>query len=107
MPPYRALISVTDAPTVSGLTGFVKPAAAIIQPGTTTAIAIPEDDPTDDGFRFIGSYSNCLLYTSDAADERSSVDLGGRRIIKKKKKKKKRRSRRQEKTRRVWMKTCE
>ena len=25
-----------------------------------------------------------LLYTSDAADERSSVDLGGRRIIKKK-----------------------
>ena len=28
--------------------------------------------------------SACLLYTSDAADERSSVDLGGRRIIKKK-----------------------
>ena len=26
----------------------------------------------------------CLLYTSDAADERSSVDLGGRRILKKK-----------------------
>ena len=26
----------------------------------------------------------CLLYTSDAADERSSVDLGGRRTIKKK-----------------------
>ena len=30
-------------------------------------------------------YMACLLYTSDAADERSSVDLGGRRIIKKKK----------------------
>ena len=27
---------------------------------------------------------DCLLYTSDAADERPSVDLGGRRIIKKK-----------------------
>ena len=27
---------------------------------------------------------HCLLYTSDAADERSSVDLGGRRIIKQK-----------------------
>ena len=26
----------------------------------------------------------CLLYTSDAADEEDSVDLGGRRIIKKK-----------------------
>ena len=29
-------------------------------------------------------FEDCLLYTSDAADERSSVDLGGRRIIKKK-----------------------
>src|SRR5678809_1274077 len=28
-----------------------------------------------------GSDYSCLLYTSDAADERSSVDLGGRRII--------------------------
>ena len=27
--------------------------------------------------------TRCLLYTSDAADERSSVDLGGRPIIKK------------------------
>ena len=34
---------------------------------------IPDGDP-----------SSCLLYTSDAADERSSVDLGGRRTIKKK-----------------------
>ena len=31
-----------------------------------------------------GTSASCLLYTSDAADERSSVDLGGRRIIKKK-----------------------
>ena len=38
--------------------------------------AIASDWLTKDG---------CLLYTSDAADERSSVDLGGRRIIKKKK----------------------
>ena len=35
----------------------------------------------------------CLLYTSDAADERSSVDLGGRRIIKKKNELSKRRGR--------------
>ena len=34
-------------------------------------------------------FGHCLLYTSDAADERSSVDLGGRRIIKKKRTKKK------------------
>ena len=32
-----------------------------------------------------GGLGSCLLYTSDAADERSSVDLGGRRLIKKKK----------------------
>src|SRR5678815_5826978 len=35
------------------------------------------------GWTSIGEYTSdakaCLLYTSDAADERSSVDLGGRR----------------------------
>eukprot|EP00658_Telonema_sp_P-2_P080263 TRINITY_DN7952_c0_g1_i18.p1 TRINITY_DN7952_c0_g1~~TRINITY_DN7952_c0_g1_i18.p1 ORF type:complete len:106 (-),score=19.39 TRINITY_DN7952_c0_g1_i18:41-358(-) len=36
----------------------------------------------------VGNLPLCLLYTSDAADEEDSVDLGGRRIIKKKKKKK-------------------
>ena len=34
-------------------------------------------------------YWVCFLYTSDAADERSSVDFGGRRFIKKKNEKKK------------------
>ena len=37
---------------------------------------------------FVVNRKVCLLYTSDAADERSSVDLGGRRIIKKKKQQK-------------------
>ena len=36
-------------------------------------------------FFCLGHKLHCLLYTSDADDERSSVDLGGRRIIKKKK----------------------
>ena len=31
----------------------------------------------------------CLLYTSDAADEEDSVELGGRRVIKKKNNRKK------------------
>src|SRR5665648_1272495 len=35
---------------------------------------------------FVQGGGTCLLYTSDAADEEDSVDLGGRRIIKKKKK---------------------
>eukprot|EP00831_Metopus_contortus_P072841 TRINITY_DN66439_c0_g1_i1.p1 TRINITY_DN66439_c0_g1~~TRINITY_DN66439_c0_g1_i1.p1 ORF type:complete len:523 (-),score=80.77 TRINITY_DN66439_c0_g1_i1:56-1624(-) len=37
--------------------------------------------------------NNCLLYTSDAADDTPCVDLGGRRIIKKKKTTKTRRAR--------------
>mgnify|MGYP003381500656 CR=1 FL=1 len=47
-----------------------------------------EEDGTSIGRLAVEGYVNlflCLLYTSDAADERSSVDLGGRRIIKKKK----------------------
>ena len=43
---------------------------------------------TTDPNQFYYNSNVCLLYTSDAADERSSVDLGGRRIIKKKKRKK-------------------
>ena len=35
----------------------------------------------------------CLLYTSDAADEEDSVDIGGRSIIIKKKRKRERRTR--------------
>ena len=38
----------------------------------------------DSGYQIHDLHMSCLLYTSDAADERSSVDLGGRRIIKKK-----------------------
>ena len=52
-----------------------------------------EADPDDvdvvvnaNACRYLGAKA-CLLYTSDAADERSSVDLGGRRILKKKKQK--------------------
>ncbi|GAB5821383.1 hypothetical protein JMUB7540_28350 [Staphylococcus aureus] len=33
--------------------------------------------------RMLSQAENCLLYTSDAADDTPCVDLGGRRIIKK------------------------
>src|SRR5678815_1615646 len=47
------------------------------------------NDPTLENYHLLPSaradllakMGRCLLYTSDAADERSSVDLGGRRII--------------------------
>ena len=54
-------------------------------------LAVLLDSIGDDGLDLVvvavaesDFYNVCLLYTSDAADERSSVDLGGRRIIKKK-----------------------
>ena len=50
--------------------------AAIVAPFNGHIVQVPP-------LAFAGCTS-CLLYTSDAADERSSVDLGGRRIIKKK-----------------------
>ena len=45
--------------------------------GSEHSLLLPVPGDDDD------SLTPCLLYTSDAADERSSVDLGGRRIIKK------------------------
>ena len=41
-----------------------------------------------------GQYDACLFYTSDAADERPSADLGGRRLIKKKQKEQKKKRQR-------------
>ena len=43
---------------------------------------------------------SCLLYTSDAADEEDSVDLGGRRIIKKKTQEKKKQKAKKKKKKR-------
>eukprot|EP00658_Telonema_sp_P-2_P063689 TRINITY_DN52467_c0_g1_i2.p1 TRINITY_DN52467_c0_g1~~TRINITY_DN52467_c0_g1_i2.p1 ORF type:complete len:186 (-),score=67.04 TRINITY_DN52467_c0_g1_i2:21-578(-) len=52
--------------------------------------AFPEEDGTASKFWTLFAKHkllshDCLLYTSDAADEEDSVDLGGGRIIKKKK----------------------
>ena len=44
-----------------------------------------QDGQTND-CTFMSADKDCLLYTSDAADDLLCVDLGGRRIIKKKKK---------------------
>ena len=55
--------------------------------GVNISLSQTVDELIKQGDQFV----SCLLYTSDAADERSSVDLGGRRIIKKKKKKKNKR----------------
>ena len=51
---------------------------------TIGLVAPPRAKPLVIAHRGSSATYACLLYTSDAADERSSVDLGGRRIIKKK-----------------------
>ena len=49
-----------------------------------TTVVVPTTGTVEVGVLAKNTGNTCLLYTSDAADERSSVDLGGRRIIKKK-----------------------
>ena len=57
-------------------------ALGLSQPGLRRRAAGPAR--LQGGHAELHHLESCLLYTSDAADERSSVDLGGRRIIKKK-----------------------
>lgn len=64
MPPYRLLVAGADAATITGLTGFVLPTTTVIQAGSGTSVAIPEDAPTNDGFRFLGSYENTRVYVA-------------------------------------------
>src|SRR5678815_5834664 len=80
-----------------GARGYQVTAASTGTKAIDLALADPPDMvlldlmlPGHDGFEVCRRLRNdpstrkiCLLYTSDAADERSSVDLGGRRIIKK------------------------
>src|SRR5678816_758344 len=76
------------APTMKTL-DQVEPRTPISAFGTTLTVPgsyylaanLVSGASTNDGI--LVRANNCLLYTSDAADERSSVDLGGRRIIKK------------------------
>ena len=71
---YRSLIAVVAAILSFGL--FLTACSDDDVASTGANGDEAEQDHDDHG---------CLLYTSDAADERSSVDLGGRRNIKKKK----------------------
>ena len=63
---------------------LAKKGTGAVNPNPLVGAVIVKDD------RIIGQgyharYGDCLLYTSDAADEEDSGDLGGRRSIKKKK----------------------
>ena len=62
----------------------------LLAPGRLSGVDGDRAGPDEAGHPFgRARIQDCLLYTSDAADERSSVDLGGRRFIKKKNERKK------------------
>src|SRR5680860_1381798 len=64
----------------------VETAVHVSPHGIRKGIAAGDDSFILVDLRSQEEYENCLLYTSDAADDLLCVDLGGRRIIKKKKK---------------------
>ena len=84
---FKAEDGIRDLVRSRGLGDVYKRQGQIILNDGFTSITSQRDgDPDDDILQSVFSLTeHCLLYTSDAADERSSVDLGGRRIIKKKK----------------------
>src|SRR5665811_2388041 len=58
--------------------------AILLQAGLIAGIALKEQSAGGYETASAPSTDPCLLYTSDAADDLTRVDLGGRRIIKKK-----------------------
>ena len=75
----RLTFTEVIAKDVQGLVALAKASPRDFRNRAAIALAILDFDK-----EAADLYQVCLLYTSDAADERSSVDLGGSRIIKKK-----------------------
>ena len=96
---FQAEDGIRDAQESRGLGDVYKRqpsdyAYLIYTSGTTSS---PKGVPVTHSNCVFTTANICLLYTSDAADEEDSVDLGGRRIIKKKKKKKRKKKKKKKK----------
>src|SRR5664279_1729522 len=82
-PPTIAITSSEPPIFVFGPSPF-KPIAKIVgnMSDMKKLVRNTHHNPNQPGNSTPSETSTCLLYTSDAADEEDSVDLGGRRIIK-------------------------
>mgnify|MGYP003688982093 CR=1 FL=1 len=84
----EATVNTLTASTGQGL-GLFYPdqGLVILNPSAVHSIIGTSIDSGSNGGKSISTSQayDCLLYTSDAADDMQCVDLGGRRIIKKKK----------------------
>ena len=83
---FKEILAYGDDKTIEvglPLVEGAKVEADIIENGKNRTILIFKKRRRQNSRRKNG-HRHCLLYTSDAADEEDSVDLGGRRIIKKK-----------------------
>src|SRR5674536_96468 len=85
---YRELLEVFDPsrrPWVDMNGSTTEKIIEVVNLCPTEALAWKWNDESKNDSVGSDQLNHCLLYTSDAADEEDSVDLGGRRIIKKKK----------------------
>ena len=83
---FQAEDGIRDAQESRGLGDVYKRQSRICppQPASITRAVRLRTGPKYSSFWPMVPPSNCLLYTSDAADDLLCVDLGGRRIINKK-----------------------
>ena len=70
----KSLVVVTELPYQVPKATVIEEIAALVEKGTLTGIADVQDESDRTGMRIVielkrGVDSNCLLYTSDAADE--------------------------------------
>ena len=84
---FQAEDGIRDAQESRGLGDVYKRQHLALPPGYNSETNKWEcDEKSAFGIsKIIAIFTNCLLYTSDAADDLLCVDLGGRRLIQKKK----------------------
>ena len=88
---FQSVIGIETREQIMAAEGRLPDTLVACIGGGSNAMGLFHPFLDDNGIRIVGveaagdGIDTCLLYTSDAADDLTRVDLGGRRIIKKKK----------------------